>query len=155
MGDKNSPTGPQIIFSSIKQRHNMMHICRSLFSRGCAVQKKKSHIQLGFRSLMGKATFVQAEVTSPLAPSHSASSWAPRTRHEKKTAALSRKIATKELAKAAKILRKATMPRARNNHQYPQKVVKIPPKIKTVESKTKANFKSPKARAKKVALRKK
>uniref|UniRef100_A0A674K880 Uncharacterized protein n=1 Tax=Terrapene triunguis TaxID=2587831 RepID=A0A674K880_9SAUR len=80
-------------------------------------EKNKNHMQFGFRSLMSKGNLVQAKVTSTLAPSYSTSSWASRTRHEKKTVALSRKIATKKLAKAAKIPRKATMAMSRNNHQ--------------------------------------
>uniref|UniRef100_A0A8C3HRY2 Uncharacterized protein n=1 Tax=Chrysemys picta bellii TaxID=8478 RepID=A0A8C3HRY2_CHRPI len=111
---------------------------KSLFSMGYAVQKNKNHIQFGFQSLMSKGNLVQAKVTSTVAPSHSTSSWAPRTRHEKKTVALSRNIPTKKLAKAAKIPRKATMAMSRLNHQNvvtaPQKVVKIPPTIKTRES---------------------
>uniref|UniRef100_A0A8C0GA57 Uncharacterized protein n=1 Tax=Chelonoidis abingdonii TaxID=106734 RepID=A0A8C0GA57_CHEAB len=87
-----------------------MYICRSLFSMGCTVQKNKNHIQLGFRSLMSKGNLVQAKVTSTLAPSHSTSSWAPRTRHEKKILAVSRKIATQKLAKAVKIPRESSLP---------------------------------------------
>uniref|UniRef100_A0A8C0H5P8 Uncharacterized protein n=1 Tax=Chelonoidis abingdonii TaxID=106734 RepID=A0A8C0H5P8_CHEAB len=88
----------------------------SLVTLGCDVQKNKNRTQLGLRSLMSKGTLGQAKVTSTLTPSHSASSSRdPRTRHEKKPVALSRKIATRKLGRAARILRKATMSRTRNS----------------------------------------
>uniref|UniRef100_A0A8C0H407 Uncharacterized protein n=1 Tax=Chelonoidis abingdonii TaxID=106734 RepID=A0A8C0H407_CHEAB len=89
---------------------------KSLVTLGCDVQKNKNRTQLGLRSLMSKGTLGQAKVTSTLTPSHSASSSRdPRTRHEKKPVALSRKIATRKLGRAARILRKATMSRTRNS----------------------------------------
>uniref|UniRef100_A0A8C4YDA9 Uncharacterized protein n=1 Tax=Gopherus evgoodei TaxID=1825980 RepID=A0A8C4YDA9_9SAUR len=141
-----SPSSPHslgqtaFMFSSIKQRdHRNVHLQIPLL-QGCAVQKNKSHVQLGFRSLTSKGNLVRDKVTSTLAPSHSTSSWASRTRHEKMTVAVSRKIAPKKLAKAVKILRKVTMPMQR--------------KALKSSKQDKANVIS-KARAKKVTLRKK
>uniref|UniRef100_A0A452GM31 Uncharacterized protein n=1 Tax=Gopherus agassizii TaxID=38772 RepID=A0A452GM31_9SAUR len=126
----------------------------SLVTLGCDVQKNKNRTQLGLRSLTSEGTLGQAKVTSTLTPSHSSSSSRnPRTRHEKKPVALSRKIATRKLGRPARIPRKATMPRTRNSPKnVVAAVVNIPPKTKSGEIQAKAN---PKAGAKKVALRKK
>ncbi|CAM2095308.1 unnamed protein product [Caretta caretta] len=85
----------------------------SLFSMGYAVQKNKNHIQLGFRRLMSKGILVRERSPASWLLHIQATSGPPgqgMTRHEKKPVALSRKIATKMLARAARVPGNATIP---------------------------------------------